>query len=1062
MAASVFFAPAATAVEWRQQQRHQEEFRDLAGKFLHSTSTDSSIFGLPIMNPELWVVRWWDGFMTGLDLTYTAFLVAVSLAFDNMGSGGSFTWLTYADIVGTFCYIVDIVMGFQVGFVVRYDVRRRLVKNGFKVAYYYVYHGQFLVNFIACMPVIPEIITSALHNVSSNSYKAFYVLRLLRLLRVVRLLRAVWGESLLHNPLSKAMLNLSNTATLYLASVVLTLAIIINLLGCIWWFVAELEGLENSWAYPDNNNFKVNLLTASKVQQWVCSCFYVTTTMTTVGYGDITPATTAEQVVAIGFMTVAVFYFGFVVNVVGNLLRFTTRTARTGEALRNKLEDMDSWMSERHLRPQLREKVRQYYVEVWASHTGESWHVSSVPRGKVRQYYVEVWASHTGAGMPEEEYFDELPVALRGEIVLSLAETALAQSYMFRQLSHEPYMLRQLSFEVRFSQLWSTRSHLVSQCSLAETALAQYYMFRQLSYEVRASLAAAAVPVRLVAGHNLYDEGGAADSFFMLQEGEAISIRGMARVACYHSPALLGQASVFANYLPECRHRYMTVRATTNCTLWQFSTALLHRLADHHPHIMLALCVSYLQYLDEMMDLSEKKGKPVARRTHKVYSKVEELYQQLQAETSQSTKGAVKHPAEGLAEASPAPHAFLAGNEAAANGFVPEDQAAAPAGVTAERERAADGVQQEGGPQGDGARPSPPFPGPAAEPAAPAGPGTWRLRGLPSFRREHAGRLTRQASPHSPRRASLSKIVSEEDEEEEASDMASMASETESAGVAGDVLEAEQQLPEESDASLQGQQPEREAGAGADEALEAQPRVARGAAAGVAGKEAGAEVEGRGRQVDWERPAAAAPRRGGGGGGGGGESTFDGRQGSGLQPAEHQPRHQQQQAEHGQHDALERLPSRGADLYRPSSIMSALAECEQLREPPSPAAASAAAAAAAGRGEGRGAAAPVPPQEEGEEQWQDLRRGQQRQQDVPDRGANSAQQHGRQEQEDGEASGGRSLLERVVSKWRQASRKGGLPSSQQQEQGEGAQEQPGLERQAQQGSRGELRIDMGS
>ena len=48
---------------------------------------------------------------------------------------------------------------------------------------------------------------------------------------VFSLLQAVWGESLLHNPLSRAMLNVSNTATLYLASVVLTLAIIINLLG---------------------------------------------------------------------------------------------------------------------------------------------------------------------------------------------------------------------------------------------------------------------------------------------------------------------------------------------------------------------------------------------------------------------------------------------------------------------------------------------------------------------------------------------------------------------------------------------------------------------------------------------------------------------------------------------------------------------------------------------------------------------------------------------------------------------------------------------------------------
>ncbi len=34
------------------------------------------------------------------------------------------------------------------------------------------------------------------------------------------------------------------------------------------------------------------------------------THQTTVGYGDITPVTTTEQVVAVGFMAFAVFYFG--------------------------------------------------------------------------------------------------------------------------------------------------------------------------------------------------------------------------------------------------------------------------------------------------------------------------------------------------------------------------------------------------------------------------------------------------------------------------------------------------------------------------------------------------------------------------------------------------------------------------------------------------------------------------------------------------------------------------------------------------------------------------------
>ncbi len=40
--------------------------------------------------------------------------------------------------------------------------------------------------------------------------------------------------------------------------------------------------------------------------------------------------------------------------------------------------------------------------------------------------------------------------------------------------------------------------------------------------QVRAHLAASAVPVRLVAGHNLYEEGDEADCFYVLQEGRRL------------------------------------------------------------------------------------------------------------------------------------------------------------------------------------------------------------------------------------------------------------------------------------------------------------------------------------------------------------------------------------------------------------------------------------------------------------------------------------------------------------------------------------------------------------
>ena len=140
--------------------------------------------------------------------------------------------------------------------------------------------------------------------------------------------------------------------------------------------------------------------------------------------------------------------------------------------------------------------------------------------------------------------------------------------------------------------------------------------------QMRAQLASVALPVRLVAGHNLFEEGDAADSFYVLQEGEtgsacicsvsrgepcsccarssrwrllpsedlprpptplpapvaspahqqhlctappsrpcageAINLRGARVVGHLHGPALVGQAAVFSHYVEECRSRLHT------------------------------------------------------------------------------------------------------------------------------------------------------------------------------------------------------------------------------------------------------------------------------------------------------------------------------------------------------------------------------------------------------------------------------------------------------------------------------------------------------------------------
>lgn len=159
--------------------------------------------------------------------------------------------------------------------------------------------------------------------------------------------------------------------------------------------------------------------------------------------------------------------------------------------------------------------------------------------------------------MPEAEYFEELPVALRGEIVLALAEGALAQSYMFRQLSHEVRrgwsVWGSKPFERTGLATMCMRVHVCAACGakmqerspaasldwLDDAAHTSAVMLFSYDEQAKAQLAAGAVPVRLVSGHNLYSEGDDADSFYMLQEGECASRHGVvagcwraARLAC--------------------------------------------------------------------------------------------------------------------------------------------------------------------------------------------------------------------------------------------------------------------------------------------------------------------------------------------------------------------------------------------------------------------------------------------------------------------------------------------------------------------------------------------------
>ena len=64
-----------------------------------------SLLGIPMLRPDSSIIHVWTGVITFVDLTYTAFLVPLSIAFDDIVQGTSLSWLTITDIVGSACSI---------------------------------------------------------------------------------------------------------------------------------------------------------------------------------------------------------------------------------------------------------------------------------------------------------------------------------------------------------------------------------------------------------------------------------------------------------------------------------------------------------------------------------------------------------------------------------------------------------------------------------------------------------------------------------------------------------------------------------------------------------------------------------------------------------------------------------------------------------------------------------------------------------------------------------------------------------------------------------------------
>eukprot|EP00959_Pyramimonas_sp_CCMP1952_P078592 1642670-Pyramimonas_sp.AAC.1 len=142
-----------------------------------------------------------------------------------------------------------------------------------------------------------------------DQIKIFRVIRLLRLAKLLRILRT--GRLLKRIEQSGVSYNV-----LTLCKFVVGVVTIAHWLACGWHLVVRIEENEElNWVDRYFSNFQdVEINPPTNAEIYIASFYWALVTMTTIGYGDIQPSTTAERVFEIFAMLIGTSVFAYVVG----------------------------------------------------------------------------------------------------------------------------------------------------------------------------------------------------------------------------------------------------------------------------------------------------------------------------------------------------------------------------------------------------------------------------------------------------------------------------------------------------------------------------------------------------------------------------------------------------------------------------------------------------------------------------------------------------------------------------------------------------------------------------
>jgi len=254
----------------------------------------------------------------------------------------------------------------------------------------------FIVDFIAATPfdlIFSEGWLSELSN-AARSVRLFSP-RYIRILLMVRMLRIYHILPFLERTKKKELFNPGIIRLIFTIFIVLVIA---HWISCGWIALGKIDE-------------KADYLT-----NYVRALYWTITTITTIGYGDITPSSNVQTIYTMFVQLIGAGMYGYII---GNLASLLANSDLARTQFRAKMEKIQTFMQYRDVPQELQDNIRTYYDYLW----------------------------NNRRGFDEAAVLDDLPQSLKLQVALHLNREIIEKVPMFRGAPDE--LIRQIVLNLK-------------------------------------------------------------------------------------------------------------------------------------------------------------------------------------------------------------------------------------------------------------------------------------------------------------------------------------------------------------------------------------------------------------------------------------------------------------------------------------------------------------------------------------------------------------------------------------------------------------------------------------